>query len=92
MVDKDWKKYEWLVTKIYYDNLQYKDVKVEYNIRVRGLLSRQLRQVDILITEKYDSGKKITIVDCKNYKTKVDIKKVEEFIGMCKIYKQILVL
>ena len=83
MVYKDWKKYEWLVTKIYYDNIQSEDVKVEYNIRVRGLLSHQLRQVDILITEKHDSGKRIAIVDCKNYKTKVNIKKVEEFIGMC---------
>jgi len=48
MVDKDWKKYEWLVTKIYYDNLQSKDVKVEYNIRVRGLLSHQKKLKNLL--------------------------------------------
>ena len=47
-----------LLQKIYYDNIQSEDVKVEYNIRVRGLLSRQLRQVDILITEKMIQVKK----------------------------------
>ncbi len=80
---KEWKKYEWLVAKIYHDNLHSININVNYDVRVPGRISGQLRQVDILVTETDEQNTKVTVIDCKNYKTKVDIKKVEEFIGMC---------
>ncbi|HHV29827.1 MAG TPA: restriction endonuclease [Clostridium sp.] len=79
----EWKSYEWLVTKIYHDQMHSIDIDVKYNQRIRGELSDQLRQIDILITENRDNNEFITIIDCKHHNGKIDIKGVEEFLGMC---------
>lgn len=78
--DSLWKQYEWLVAKIYHDE---RDFRVECNARVRGAVSGQARQVDILVTEVEDGVQRIVVVDCKKRSSKVDIKSVEEFIGLC---------
>lgn len=80
---KKWKGYEWLVTKIHHDQMNSINVEVKYNQRIRGKLSGQLRQVDILVREKHDNSDLVTIIDCKHHNGKVDIKGVEEFLGMC---------
>lgn len=41
-----------------------KDFQVEYNARLRGALSGQMRQVDILVTEVAGGTRGIVAVDC----------------------------
>jgi len=77
-----WKKYKWLVAKIYHSDLNSTKLKVEYNRRVRGKISGRLRQCDILIKNRETNN--LSLIDAKDRKNKVDIKTVEEFEGLCK--------
>lgn len=78
----DWKKYEWLVSKLLHDDFNSVKLKVQYDQRVRGKISQGLRQCDILITNR--QTEELILVDAKHRKNKVDIKVVEEFEGLCK--------
>ncbi|MGG3916001.1 restriction endonuclease [Rossellomorea vietnamensis] len=76
-----WKVYEWLNTKILHNLNHSLNVKVIHNVLLTGIISEEKRQVDILI-DINNSDYQVAI-DCKKYNKKVDIKKVEGFIGMC---------
>ncbi|SDO03065.1 Restriction endonuclease [Psychrobacillus sp. OK028] len=76
-----WKVYEWLNTKILHNLNNSINVKVSHNVMLTGLISEEKRQVDIFVDFNI-SGYQVAI-DCKKYSNKVDIKKVESFIGMC---------
>jgi hypothetical protein len=74
--EADYKKLEKLVAKIQQD-LAPKS-KVTHNVKLKGKSGAQ-RQIDVLVEDKigqYD------IIDCKDYKTSVDIKDVEECSGL----------
>lgn len=56
---------------------------VERNVRLRGVRSGRSRQIDVLVRGRIFGAADMTlIVDCKRRKSPVDVKKVEEFIGM----------
>jgi hypothetical protein len=76
----DWKEYE----KVVYNELLpfYIDEEIIFNHTVFGKYSETNRQIDIYIEEKLGSEKSITIIDCKFYSKKVDVKCVEEFMSM----------
>ena len=57
-------------------------LKVHYDHRVRGKISRRLRQCSILITNR--QTEELLLVDLKHRKNKVEIKVVEEFESLCK--------
>lgn len=73
---QEWKKYEWLLTKLFYD--KHFPENIEYNVRLIGRKSGVQRQVDILLEHE---GKNIAI-ECKKYTRKVGLKTVESFIAM----------
>ncbi len=83
MVNSKWKEYEWLVAKLIHDeDTSATSRTVTYDKKVLGKISRQQRQIDILIEEKINGIEAVTIVDCKDRKRNIDIKSIESFIGM----------
>jgi hypothetical protein len=76
----NWSKYEDEV----FDSckIHFRDAIVSKNVKRKGQYSKRQRQIDILIEEEIAGNKIITIIDCKYYSRKVDVKKVESFIGM----------
>lgn len=56
---------------------------VERNVHLQGRLSGRSRQIDIAVEGPvFGGGSMIMIVDCKRYAKPVDVKTVEEFIGL----------
>ena len=76
----NWSKYEDEVFESC--KIHFGDANVFKNVKWRGRYSKRQRQIDILIEEEIAENKIITIIDCKYYTRKVDVKKVESFIGM----------
>lgn len=76
-----WRTYEWLVYNYYCCNnqLYQQDWTVDYDKHIQGQ-SGALRQIDILIKSKSQGVSKL--IDCKCYKNVVDMKLIEEIIGM----------
>lgn len=75
----EWQQYETEVLKECYRIFQNSDIK--HNIHIKGLYSKRMRQIDVLI--QTDNGT-IYIIDAKKYGIKVNVKTVESFIGMVK--------
>lgn len=78
--DPEWKQYEWLITKIFYDDYKSLEIDVLYDTKEQGIYSEIERQVDIKIVNIITNQK--TLIDCKDYSRKVDVKDVEQFLGM----------
>ncbi|MEZ7496598.1 restriction endonuclease [Leeuwenhoekiella aequorea] len=76
----NWQEYE----KQVYEELKsiYIDEEIIFNHSVIGRYSKRSRQIDVYIREKVGNEYFITIVDCKFYNKKVNVKSVEEFISM----------
>jgi hypothetical protein len=77
--EADYKKLEKLVAKIQQD-LAPKS-KVSHNVRLTGRSGAQ-RQIDVLVEDKVGQYDIKIVIDCKDYKTPVDIKDVEECSGL----------
>jgi hypothetical protein len=76
----DWSKYE---EKVFEScKLHFRDAIVSKNVKKRGRYSKRQRQIDILIEQEISENIISTVIDCKFYTRKVDVKKVESFIGM----------
>ena len=76
----DWQKLELLVASI--QQQLAPGAKVTHNAKVEGRLSETSRQIDVLV-EQFVGQYQIRIaLDCKDYKTPVDVKAVEEFHGL----------
>lgn len=76
----DWKQYEKEILEEF--RQVYPNATILPNQFIVGRKTGKRRQVDILI-EDYVAGVRFLIaVDCKSYMRKVDVKKVESFIGM----------
>lgn len=79
----DWKEYEQQV----FEECEriYTGAIVKRNVRVRGIYSQRIRQIDVLVENAIiDGTKKSIFYDAKYYDKKVDIKEVESFISMLK--------
>jgi len=53
-------------------------------LRVRFAITYEERQIDIVVRMKAGQYDLFVAIDCKDYKRKVDVKAVEEFIGLSK--------
>jgi predicted helicase len=68
--------YEHSVAKyLVYKNPQF---KIKYNYKIVGKYSKAMRQIDVYVESNIG---KITIVECKYYNRKVDVKIIDSFIG-----------
>lgn len=76
----DWKKYEIEVFEAL--STHYRDDNIEKDKHILGRYSKRQRQIDIFIQQKINNEYFITIIDCKNYNKKIDVKTVESFISM----------
>jgi len=77
--DADYAKLEKLVAKIQQD-LAPTSI-VEHNVKLMGK-SGHRRQIDVLVRDRIGQYEILIVIDCKDYKSPVDIKGVEEFAGL----------
>ncbi|MBL0717170.1 MAG: restriction endonuclease [Desulfosarcina sp.] len=71
---KKWLIFEKLSTEIQRDLAS--DAVVKHNDKIRGKITKRLRQVDISIRKKIGQFEMLIVIDCKDYKRKVDVKAV----------------
>lgn len=57
---------------------------VEQNVRILGLRSKVLREVDIAVRTRVGQYSIFIAIDCKDYRRKINVKDVETFIGLIK--------
>lgn len=79
---KAWQIYERKIARLLADQLST-DLCVTPNARVEGRITGIFRQIDVLIDARHDTdNSRRIIVDAKRLRRKVDVKHVEEFLGM----------
>lgn len=76
----EWKQLEILVANIQKELAP--DAEVTHNVKVKGLVTGEPRQIDVLVRQRIGQYEMIVAIDCKDYKTAVDVKGVEEFHGL----------
>ena len=80
-IDKTgWKKYEDAVFEECKISFPYDHI--QKNVYRKGRYSKRSRQIDVVLEQTINEQAVTTIIDCKYYNRKVDVKKVESFIGM----------
>ena len=62
--------------------LHFRDANVIKNVKRKGRYSKRQRQIDVIVEQEIADNTVLTVIDCKFYTRKVDVKKVESFIGM----------
>ncbi|MCI5044978.1 MAG: restriction endonuclease [Aquisalinus sp.] len=77
---KDFEEFEKLVADI--QSQLSPDSKVEHNAKIPGIDSKVKRQVDIHVSGSVGQYQMDIAIECKDYKRKVDVKRVEEFSGL----------
>lgn len=82
MRKEKWKRFEDLAAHI--QRTLAPDATVEQNVRIPGKSSGVERQVDIVVRARAGQYDLFVAIDCKDYKRKVDVKAVEQFIGLSK--------
>lgn len=75
-----WSDYEQQVFETLKEHLPSADI--QKNVKIRGRYSKRLRQIDMLISEETPTGVQKTVIDAKFYKKRVDVKVVDEFVGL----------
>lgn len=55
---------------------------VTHNAKLMGRLSETMRQIDVLVEQSVGQYPVRIVLDCKDYKSPVDVKSVEEFHGL----------
>jgi len=73
---KRWQKFEELAAEIQRDLAS--DAVVKHNDKIRGKITKNIRQIDITIRKKIGQFEMLIVIDCKDYKRKVDVKAVGE--------------
>lgn len=73
---KKWLKFEELAVEI--QRHLSSDAVVKHNDKMRGKITKKLRQVDISIRKEIGQFEMLIVIDCKDYKKKVDIKALGE--------------
>ncbi len=82
--EESWRLYERLIAALEAENSGV-ELSVTPNAQIRGSISRESRQIDVLIDARWgDDLSRRIIVDAKLYKRKLNIKDVESFEGMMK--------
>ena len=80
MADPDWQRFEQLVADIQRDLAP--TATVSHNVKLPGRDSETDRQIDVLVEQTIGQYTVRIVIDCKDYGRPVDVKGVEEFIGM----------
>ncbi|MBN4080788.1 restriction endonuclease [Caldithrix abyssi] len=75
-----WKRFEELVAKV--QKTFVPDAKITLDDKITGVLSGVPRQVDISIRQKIGQFEILIAIDCKDHSVPIDVKHVEEFIGL----------
>jgi predicted helicase len=75
-----WKQFEELIAEIQQELTP--DAKIQTNIKRQGRRSGTSRQIDIVVEFRVGQFDVSIVIDCKDYKSAVDIKDVEAFIAM----------
>ncbi|AUW42077.1 restriction endonuclease [Rhizobium leguminosarum] len=76
----DFKGLEQLVAKI--QKLLAPQSEVSHNVMLDGYSSKRKRQIDVLVRDRIGQYEFLIVIDCKDYKSPVDVKGVEEFNGL----------
>jgi len=76
----NWLAYEKSIFK--YLQFDHPEAEVVHNASLPGLLSGVPRQIDILVTERFGPEAYVTAFEAKHYTRKIDVKGVEEAIGL----------
>lgn len=76
----DWEQLEHLIVEI--QKQLSPDAKVSHNVKLEGVDSETLRQIDVLIEQNIGQYNMRIVIDCKDYSKPVDVKGVEEFAGL----------
>lgn len=79
---KKWKRFENLAAQI--QRCLSPSGVVTQNERVRGKITGVLRELDIVVRVSSGQFELLIVIDCKDYKTKVDVQDVEAFMGKLK--------
>jgi hypothetical protein len=72
-----WRRFEKLVAKVQQELAP--NAVVTHDDRIKGHISRELRQIDITVKQKVGQYNILIAIDCKDYKTPVDVGEVEAF-------------
>lgn len=78
---------EWLQLETLIADIQQQlapGAKVTHNATLPGYDSETKRQIDVLVEQSIGQFSMFIVIDCKDYKKPVDVKGVEEFIGLVK--------
>ena len=78
--NENWQEFEKLAAKIQQELAP--KARVERNAKLLGKCTGVERQIDILIEEAVAQYKIRVVIDCKDYQAPVDVKGVEEFMGL----------
>jgi len=78
----DWKVFEKIVAQIH--KTLSPQAKVTHDDKIEGHESKKRRQIDISIRQNIGPHRILIIVQCKNYKRKIDITDVGEFVSVIK--------
>lgn len=78
----DWKEYEQRICEEF--KVRYPDCDPLWNVHLPGTLSGTQRQIDILIKSTLYGQPFTTVIDAKMYNKPIDVKSVEEFLGLLK--------
>lgn len=77
-----WRRFEKLVAQIQRELAP--NALVTHDDQIKGHDSEELRQIDITVKQKVGQYDILIAIDCKDYQIPVDVKDVEEFIGLIK--------
>ena len=75
-----WKRFETLVAKIQQEFTPYATVTLDD--KIVGRRSRVSRQIDISVRRTVGQFNILIVIDCKDYSNPIDVKDVEEFLGL----------
>lgn len=77
-----WRRFEKLVAKVQQDLAP--NALVKHDDKIKGHNSGKLRQIDVTVKQKVGQYNMLIAIDCKDYRVPVDVKDVEEFVGLIK--------
>ena len=78
--DPKWKRFEALVAKLQQEFSP--NAKVTLNDKIKGRRTGIERQIDISVRQTIGQFDMLIVIDCKDYSSAVDVKGVEEFLGL----------
>jgi hypothetical protein len=79
-MSKPYRELELLVAKI--QRQLAPKAEILHNVKLDGRLSKQKRQIDVLVRDRIGQYEINIVIDCKDYADPVDVKGVEEFDGL----------